>query len=111
MTVKKIRPILDHIIVQDMDFGEQKTKGGIIVVDDDGKLHGIKPRWGKVYAVGPKQTDVKAGDWVLVEHGRWTRGIDLETEDGSTVTVRRVESASILMSSDAKPADTYVATN
>ncbi len=109
MTARKIRPILDHIIVQDMEFGEQKTKSGIIIVNDDGKQHGIKPRWGRVYAVGPKQEDIKVGEWVLVEHGRWTRGIDLENDDGSTTTVRRVEPKSVMMTSDEKPKDAYVA--
>ena len=109
MTIQKIRPILDHVIVQDMEFGEQKTRSGSIIIDDDGKQHGIKPRWGKVYAVGPKQEDVKVGDWVLIEHGRWTRGIDLDNEDGSTTTVRRVEPKSIMAISDRKPTDTYTA--
>lgn len=105
----KIRPILDHVIVQDMDFGEQRTKSGIIIVDDDGKQHGIKPRWGKVYAVGPKQEDINVGEWVLVEHGRWTRGIDLEIDDGSTISLRRVEPKSIMLKSNNKPSDSYTA--
>ena len=109
MKVKQIRPILDHIIVQDMDFGEQKTKSGIIIINDDGKQHGIKPRWAKVYAVGPKQKDITVGEWVLVEHGRWTRGVDLETENGSLITVRRVESSAIMLSSQNKPEDAYTA--
>lgn len=105
----KIRPILDHVIVQDMDFGEQRTKSGIIIVDDDGKQHGIKPRWGKVYAVGPKQEDINVGEWVLVEHGRWTRGVDLEIDDGSTISLRRVEPKSIMLKSNNKPSDSYTA--
>ncbi len=105
----KIRPILDHVIVQDMEFGEQKTKSGIIIVDDDGKQHGIKPRWAKVYAVGHKQEDVKPGDWILVEHGRWTRGHHIELEDGSNITLRRVDVDAIIASSDKKPSDTYTA--
>lgn len=109
MTIKKIRAILDHVIVQDMDFGEQKTKSGIIIVDDDGKQHGIKPRWGKVYSIGPKQEDVKQGDWVLVEHGRWTRGVEVEIEDGTTVILRRVEGTAIMLSSSEKPTDSYTA--
>ena len=92
-----------------MEFGEQKTKSGIIIVNDDGKLHGIKPRWGKVYAVGPKQSDIKTGDWVLVEHGRWTRGVDIENEKGHSITLRRVEPSAILMASDIKPEDAYTA--
>lgn len=105
----KIKPILNHVIVQDMEFGEQKTKSGIIIINDDGQLHGIKPRWGKVYAVGPKQEDINPGEWVLVEHGRWTRGHEIEQDDGTTITLRRVDVDAILASSDDKPADTYTA--
>jgi len=105
----KVRPILDHVIVQDMEFGEQLSKGGIIITNDDGKLHGIKPRWGKVYAVGPKQEDVKAGEWVLIEHGRWTRGHNIEQDDGSYVTLRRVDVEALIAASSEKPSDVYVA--
>lgn len=109
MTLKTIRPILDHVIVEDMEFGEQRTSGGIIIVDDDGKQHGIKPRWAKVYAVGPKQEDVKAGDWILIEHGRWTRGFNFEQDNGSTFTLRRVDTECIMMISDERPKDAYYA--
>ena len=105
----KVRPILDHVIIQDMDFGEQRTKGGIIVTNDDGKLHGIKARWGKVYAVGPNQKDVKAGEWVLVEHGRWTRGHDIEQDDGSYITLRRADVEALIAVADEKPSDVFVA--
>lgn len=104
----KLVPIRDHVIVEDMSFGEQKTKAGVIILSDDGKDHGIKPRWARVYAVGPEQKDVKIGEYVLVEHGRWTRGFDLEREDGTTFTVRRIDTECILLSSDEKPKDTYV---
>ena len=55
----KIKAIHDNVLIIDMDFGEQKTSSGIILKSDDGKVHGIKPRWGKVYKIGPEQTDVK----------------------------------------------------
>jgi co-chaperonin GroES (HSP10) len=103
----KVRPILDHVIVEDMEFGEQRTKSGIIIVDDDGKSHGIKPRWGKVYAVGPKQKDINVGDWILIEHGRWTRGFNFERDNGSVYTLRRVDTDAIIMKSDKKPSDVY----
>jgi co-chaperonin GroES (HSP10) len=105
----KIRPILDHVIVQDMEFGDQVTKTGIILTNDDGKLHGIKPRWGKVYAVGPKQEDVKTGEWILIEHGRWTRGHEIEQDDGTIITLRRVDVEAIIASSDQRPTDVYYA--
>lgn len=103
-----IRPIRDHVLVSDMDFGMQQTKTGIFITSDNGKSSGVKPRWGKVYAIGPEQKDVKVGEWVCVEHGRWTRTIELEQDDGSTLELRRVENTAILMSSDEKPDDVDV---
>jgi co-chaperonin GroES (HSP10) len=106
---KNIRAIRNHVIVEDMEFGEQRTPGGIIIVDDDGKQHGIKPRWARVYAVGPDQEDVKVGEWVYIEHGRWTRGFNFERDNGTILTLRRVDPECILLHSDERPQDTYTA--
>ena len=39
------------------------------------------PRWGRVYAKGPKMmTTTPVREWILVEHGRWTRGCKIITE-------------------------------
>lgn len=102
--LSQIKPVRAHILVSDMNFGEQKTAGGIVLKSDDGKSEGVKPRWCRVRAVGKEQTSVKVGDWVLVEHGRWTRGLELLEEDGTVVTVRRVDESGIMMSSDERPA-------
>lgn len=107
----KLNPIKDRVLVSDMEFGEMKTKGGLIIKSDDGKAHGVKPRWGKVYAIGPDQKDVKVGQWVLVEHGRWTRGIDLINNDNgeeTTTTIRMVETKAMLCISDEKPNTSYL---
>ena len=101
-------PIRDHVIVEEMEFGEQITKGGIIIQSDDGKTMGVKPRWGRVYAVGPQQQDVNVGDWILMEHGRWTRGMSVEDETGKLQTLRRIDVDAILLVSDEKPGDVYV---
>lgn len=96
----KIIPVRDHILVEDMVFGERKTRSGVILVGDDGTDRGIRPRWAKVYAVGHEQEDIKEGEYVLVAHGRWTRGVDV-TDDGKTVTVRRVDPDDVLLVSDS----------
>ena len=56
-----ITPLKKRVLVSDMHFGETKTAGGIILVDDDGSEAGIHPRWAKVYAVGNEQDDVTVG--------------------------------------------------
>jgi len=93
----KVRPIQNRVIVTNMEFGEQTTAGGIIISSDDGKDRGIKPRWGQVVAKGNDNKDpYDIGDWILVEHGRWTRGFEVEMEDGTVETMRTVEAESIL---------------
>lgn len=100
----QIRPLNDAVIVSDMTFDERITTGGIVLLNDNGTGRGIRPRWGQVYAVGPEQTDVSIGDWVLVAHGRWTRGIDVEDENGK-ITLRRVDPKDILIMTDQPPED------
>jgi co-chaperonin GroES (HSP10) len=104
-----IIPLKNKILVAEMNFDNQRTVSGIIIPKDNGKVNGIHPRWGKVWAVGPEQTDVKVGDWILVEHGRWTRGIEHETADGETIELRMVENAAILLVSDEEPSGPVVA--
>ena len=101
-----VRPIRNRVIVTDMEFGEQVTRGGIIVSSDDGKDRGIKPRWGRVVAKGNENNDpYEIGNWILVEHGRWTRGYEVETDSGSTETMRTVEAESILAWQEDTPED------
>ena len=97
------RAIGKRVLVTDMHFGEQVTKGGIILGNDDGKTRGIYPRWAKVYSKGPDNIDpYKVGEWILIEHGRWTRGMKVETDEGE-IEIRMVEEESILAYSDEKP--------
>lgn len=96
----KVYPLKDKIFVTDMEFGMEKTKSGIILHSDDGKSTGIHPRWGKVWAIGPEQSHVSIGEWILVEHGRWTRQFEFENEDGSISEIRMIDPDAILMVSD-----------
>lgn len=98
----KIKAIQDHVIITDMDFGEIKTTSGIVLRSDDGQSHGIKPRWGRVYKVGPRQTEIKEGQWILVEHGRWTRKVRIDDGDGER-DIQKVDVESILAVSDESP--------
>ena len=97
--IKSIRALNDHIIVTDMNFDQKITHGGIIIPHSDKKLEGIHARWARVYAIGPTQSDVRVGQYVLVSHGRWTRGLEIEDPEGEK-TIRRVDNNDILMVSD-----------
>ena len=97
---ENFKPIGEHIIVTDMKFEERISKGGIIILNDDMKSSGIRPRWCKIYAIGPQyKGDLKEGQYILVSHGRWTRGINIEDENGKRA-IRRVDPDEILLVSD-----------
>lgn len=97
--VSKLHPIGDTILVTDMKFDERISSGGIIIPNDDMKSSGIRPRWCKVYAIGPNQTFVKEGQYILVAHGRWSRGLNIENDLG-VITIRKVDPKDILLVSD-----------
>lgn len=94
----------DSVIVEDMTFDERLSTGGIVLLNDNGKSSGIRPRWGRVYAIGPEQKDVQVGEWICVAHGRWTRGVDIEDESGKR-TIRKIDPKDILLSADELPND------
>lgn len=102
MNIKSIRPIKDYVLVSDMNFGERQLSSGIVLMGDDKKSSGIRPRWAQVYAIGEEQKDVQVGQWVLIEHGRWTRGVKVEIDDQKLV-LRRVDNNAIMLVTDEKP--------
>lgn len=103
--LKALRPLHDHILVVGMEFNERFTNSGIFIPSDDKTTQGVRPRWGRVYAVGPDQTEIKVGQWLCIAHGRWTRGVDIEDNSGEKLTVRRIDNSEILLISDNEPDD------
>ena len=103
-----VAPLYDRVVVRDMKFGDTTTNGGIIVLSDDGKDRGIHPRWGKVVKKGKDNEDpYTEGNWILIEHGRWTRGFEVEFGEEEPVTCRVVEAEAVLMWSDEEPKDIF----
>jgi co-chaperonin GroES (HSP10) len=103
-----VRPIHADVLVTDMHFGEMKTKSGLYIPSDDAKAHGVKPRWAKVYAKGPENNDpYKVGDWILIEHGRWTRKVEIEV-DNKKIQIQKVELESILAWQEENPDVNYM---
>lgn len=99
--VEQLKFLNSNIVVSDMHFDERISKGGIVLLDDDKKSSGIRPRWAKIYGLGPDVNDplLEIGKWVLISHGRWTRGITVETPSGK-VTLRKADPNDILLVSD-----------
>lgn len=101
-----LQPIKDHILVVNMEKGDKISAGGIITLDDQGKDRGIRPRWCQVWKVGPNQEDINPGQWILVEHGRWTWGIETALPEGSDdeiFYVQRVDIKAVLLVTDDCP--------
>lgn len=100
--IKSLRALNDHVLVSEMNFSGRQLSSGIFMLSDDLRTAGIRPRWAQVYAVGPDQQDITVGQWILVSHGRWTRGVKIEDNSGE-VTIRRIDPSDVLLISDSEP--------
>jgi co-chaperonin GroES (HSP10) len=99
-----IEPLKNTILVSDMEIFREKVVRGIIIMDQEAKDAGIRPRWAKVYAVGSNIEDVKPGEWVLLSHGRWTRGVKIvDPKTQNENVIRMVDNKDILIASSTKP--------
>jgi co-chaperonin GroES (HSP10) len=110
---EQIKALHDNVIVSDMEFDTRITQSGLILPNDNGTTLGIRPRWGRVYAVGHDQKDVEVGQWICVAHGRWTRGVDIDDGTGATKrTIRKIDPNDILLVADGdeRPKDDTMST-
>ena len=82
----KFKPHRDKVLVTELESGVRLSRGGIILTDDNMTNRGIRPRWCQVWKIGADVEGVEPGDWLLLEHGRWSFGIDLVI-DGETTKV------------------------
>lgn len=99
----KVKAFKNKVLVTDLEKG-QRVINGIILPDDDGKSEGIRPRWCKVYEVGEGVVDVKKGQWILVEHLRWTRMLRIKDDNGDETRVWGVDwPEAVLAAADEKP--------
>jgi len=97
------RPLKDNVFVTDLDRGPHQTVGGILIPDDNMSERGVRPRWGRVWCIGPDVTGIAVGEWVFVEHGRWTNEIEFELPEGVVRTWRIEWPKAVLLASDVDP--------
>ena len=99
----KVKALKNKVIVTDLERGS-RIINGIILPDDNGKTEGIRPRWGRVYAVGEDVTEVRPGQWILTENGRWTRMLKVKDDNGVEVQMWGVDwPVAVLLVSDTDP--------
>lgn len=99
----KLRALTNKILCHYIEKGQQTTSGGIVLLDDDSSEGGIRPRWMQVYSVGPEVKDIQEGQWVMVEHGRWTHAMTIRDGNNEEFTVWGAEEESILLIADEEP--------
>lgn len=105
---KTIQALKGKVLVDKIESGERRTKHGIVILDDNGKPHGIRERWAQIYATGPDVDEVLPGQWILVKHGRWSRGVKFDTGK-ETLTLRQVDFPdAILLVADEPPSEVVV---
>lgn len=99
----KVKALPGRVLVTELERGSRIVKG-IIIPNDNGKDEGIRPRWGQVFSIGEGVTDIKEGQWVLIENGRWTRMLKVRQEDGTYIQLWGIEyPKSVLLVSDTEP--------
>lgn len=100
-------PTKKNVFIVDLESGPRLSHG-IIIPDDNMNARGIRPRWCKVWKVGPEVDDILPGEFVYVCHGKWTPGMDMELDEG-TLRVWRVDyPESVLLVSEVDPRDSVV---
>lgn len=97
----------DKVIVKNLEYGERQTKTGIILKNDDGKVHGIRPRWAQVHKVGENVKLLEEDQWILIEHGRWSHKFEHKDDDGKIHEYWLVEYKSIWGVASEKP-ETFI---
>jgi hypothetical protein len=67
----------DTLYIEMLAVGENITKAGIVIPTEkmDAFGHFVKPRWAKVIFKADNLTDFEVGDWVLIQHGKWSSSI------------------------------------
>ena len=104
--MESLKPLHGKVFIHNMEKGERVVRG-IIIRDDNAKSRGVRPRWARVYAIGDGVVDLNVGDWVLMEHGRWSRSMDFNDDMANHSEEYVVHLADypngVLVVSDTKP--------
>ncbi|MEM5878078.1 MAG: hypothetical protein QXF12_04320 [Candidatus Aenigmatarchaeota archaeon] len=92
-------PLPNDILVYNMEKGYRRSKNsGLLFLDDSSfRIENIKHRWCQVYKVGSNIDFVKEGEWILVEHGRWTVGFKFVDKNLGEIYVQKIDKEAILL--------------
>lgn len=102
MNIEQVKPTRNKIaftFLQTPEAGRftHQTDSGIQVIQDADKQLDAS-RWGVVVAVGTEVEYVSKGDFVLIEHLKWTEGLEIEN-----TKVWFTDESQIIAVTDEKP--------
>ena len=97
----KVKAMRNKILAEMIDNpGEETTTdGGIILTSKDGTESAVRPRWFQVYSLGDDIDWLTEGAYVLVDHGRWSNGMNVDND----LKVYLLDNKDCLMVSDSNP--------
>lgn len=100
-----LTPLRDKILGYMLEpvGAERKTLGGIILTEKDMDETAVRARWFEVTHVGPEQETIKVGQYILLPHGRWSRGIDIDGTHREEDKLFLIDNEAILGYSDDNP--------
>jgi co-chaperonin GroES (HSP10) len=102
--MRNITPIRDNVMAKMLEpVGQERNVNGIILTERNLGEESIRPRWFEVICVGPEQTDLQAGSFVLVPHGRWSRGLDVDGTLREADKLFLLDNESLMGTSDVNP--------
>lgn len=67
----------DTLYVENIEYGERKTKNGIYLAPEKMDYLGefIRPRWAKVLWKSDTIKNINIGDYILISYGMWSTSI------------------------------------
>lgn len=76
----KIVCMPNTLYVEKIEYGERKTKNGIILMKEQMDHYGnfTHPRWAKVLYKADNIDNINVGDWILMKHGHWSISMLME---------------------------------
>jgi co-chaperonin GroES (HSP10) len=97
----KVKAFGERILAEMIDRPElfKKTASGLFISDKDGTADAIRPRWFRIYSVGQDIDWVNPGQYVYVEHGRWSNGVKIDND----LKIYLLDNKDILLVSDENP--------
>ena len=73
----------DTLYVEKIEYGEKTLKNGFIIPTETMDHYGnfVRPRWAKVLYKADNIKNINVGDWVLIQHGNWSTGINCKIKN------------------------------